>query len=294
MVKCLICGYEKEMSIVEHLKHTHKLTTNQYREQFKDADVKSKEYSNMISQQFVNLWQDETFWNKMSDLRKITHNTDSFHENQSNALKRFYENGGKTWNDGLTKETNDSLKLIGEKNSQHLTGRTKEEYPYLNHKPGRVHDNHIRDWSEEKKKNWKEKISLSVSLLQSTSQTKNQFKHGNYNSILNNIEYYHSSWEEEYMIFLDNLIKKSYIKNWTKKHQILIEYYYEGNRKYYIPDFLITLNNDVQLIIELKGRHDHNNTNLKTNAAKKIYGDKFQIFYSVNSAKEFINEIIKN
>ena len=43
------------------------------------------------------------------------------------AQLKFYENGGKTWNEGLTKETNKILKNNGEKISQALSGKSLEE-----------------------------------------------------------------------------------------------------------------------------------------------------------------------
>ena len=43
------------------------------------------------------------------------------------AQLRFYRGGGKTWNDGLTKETNEILKSNGEKISKALAGRSLED-----------------------------------------------------------------------------------------------------------------------------------------------------------------------
>ena len=48
------------------------------------------------------------------------------------SIKNYYKNGGKTWNDGLTKEDDIRIKNIGTKNRKNLTGRTKENYEYLN------------------------------------------------------------------------------------------------------------------------------------------------------------------
>src|SRR3989344_1238344 len=45
----------------------------------------------------------------------------------SEARLKFYQQGGKTWNDGLTKETSEILKNTGNKISQALSGRSLEE-----------------------------------------------------------------------------------------------------------------------------------------------------------------------
>ncbi len=45
-VKCNICGFEKQFSIVEHLKFSHNLNSKQYKELYTNALVKSKKKLN--------------------------------------------------------------------------------------------------------------------------------------------------------------------------------------------------------------------------------------------------------
>jgi hypothetical protein len=46
-------------------------------------------------------------------------------------IKEVYERGFKSWSTGLKKEDDERLLSIKRKNSEHLTGRTKEDYEYL-------------------------------------------------------------------------------------------------------------------------------------------------------------------
>jgi hypothetical protein len=65
----------------------------------------------------------------------------------------------------------------------------------------------------------------------------------------NDAEWYHSSWERSKMEELDN---NQHVNFWTKKHQYVIEYYDNGIKKRYLPDFLIDYDGG-QSILEIKG-----------------------------------------
>lgn len=90
--------------------------------------------------------------------------------------------------------------------------------------------------------------SYKKGILNNKYKTYTQGKCGNYISLKTNVnEWYHSSWELIRMIELD---EDESVKYWTKKHKICINL---GNKKYYIPDFLIEFNNGTKLLEEVKG-----------------------------------------
>lgn len=256
MVKCQICGLEKKISIVEHLRHTHHLTCEEYRTLHKNAAVKSEEAKKLISEQNKKVWQDDQFRLKMCASRQISHRKEEFRRKQSERLKRVYEAGTKTWNDGLTKNNDQRLAAIGCKNSEHLSGRSKVEFEYL-----QVHSERMRhlavkhfareSWSEEKIAAWKEKISQTVSHGIATGKYDlpvSGHQHGWFLRKNSQKEFYQSSWELQFMQYLDNLDI-----DWTKRHNIVIQYRDEhGSIRRYIPDFLITCKNK-SLLLELKG-----------------------------------------
>ena len=87
-VKCNICGFEKQFSIVEHLKFNHNLNSKQYKELYPNALVKSKEYSEMNSSQKKIKWSDDGYRQKMSESRQISHNKPEFKKKMSNIVKK--------------------------------------------------------------------------------------------------------------------------------------------------------------------------------------------------------------
>ena len=73
MVKCKICGIEKQSSIVEHLRHSHKMSCKEYRELFNDAQVKSSEFKLLVSKQQKEVWSNKDYAEKMCLSRQQTH-----------------------------------------------------------------------------------------------------------------------------------------------------------------------------------------------------------------------------
>lgn len=108
-------------------------------------------------------------------------------------------------------------------------------------------------------------------------------------------EYFHSSWEEIKMIELDN---DKDVLFWTKKHKYVIEYYDNGIKKRYLPDFLIK--NVGEEILEVKGYVENVKIfKLKTEAAIKYFSN-LGIGYSIDFMKnktmysdliEWVNEL---
>ena len=67
------------------------------------------------------------------------------------------------------------------------------------------------------------------------------------------VERYDSTWEKSYMELLE---RNKSVKKWTKNHGIVIEYITEaGNRRGYIPDFLIEKVDGRIELHEVKGGH---------------------------------------
>jgi hypothetical protein len=304
MVKCQICGTEKEISIVEHLRHTHKLTVPEYREIYPDADVKSEEAKRLVSEQHKKVWQDEEYRKKMCESRQVSHRKESFREAQSKRIKEVYERGFKSWSAGLTKDDDERIASMGRKNSEHLTGRTKEDYEYLKKRSENLEGIipvgfDQKKWSEEKIQSWKTKISKSVSegLAEGRYSTpKNGYLKGWYQKPDGEKEYYESSWELELMNHLD-----SSSLEWTKKHKIIISYEDEfGIQRRYVPDFLI-ISNSKKLLLELKG---FSRSKLEIELKKKSAetwaienSASYRLCWSVDEAKlviEEIYEIFKN
>jgi len=83
------------------------------------------------------------------------------------------------------------------------------------------------------------------------------------------LEYYDSSWEEEYMKELEE--DKS-VSKWTKNHGLRIKYFTPDNKfKTYIPDFLVEKIDGTIELVEMKGTHllKNPNTQKKIEFAKK-------------------------
>jgi hypothetical protein len=63
-------------------------------------------------------------------------------------------------------------------------------------------------------------------------------------------EPYDSALEREYMVELE---RDPSVKSWTKVHGIRIPYTFLGISRHYLPDFLVTYQDDSQEIHETKG-----------------------------------------
>lgn len=91
------------------------------------------------------------------------------------------------------------------------------------------------------------------------------------NIITQEQEYYHSSWELNKMIELN---ENKNVLFWTKKHGIHVEYYYKGRKKNYLPDFYVEYKDGIKKIEEIKGYVDDEELlKLKIIAGKKYCKD---------------------
>lgn len=300
MIKCLICGLERKMSIAEHLIKTHKIKVKDYKETYK-AEVKSLESKNALRKYIKEKWADHDFRQKMIKIRKAQF-TLEVRDKMSKTNKEQYKNGRKTWCFGLTKETHPSLIKTGLKNKEHLTGRTKEHFEYLRIKSelfkekwriGKISNKMTKlnsEWmTEEEYERWRCSISNTLAEKYKTGELRfsnEHFKYGKYK------EYnYDSGLELEIMKFLDSC---DFIESWQKDFDV-IPYLDEcGKQRNYVPDFRIVLKNKIEIVIESKG-YDKNKQRipLKEKAALEKYPNYF-VCYSLKEIKDKLYEINKN
>lgn len=111
-------------------------------------------------------------------------------------------------------------------------------------------------------------------------------KRGYYRNLKNNdnLEYFHSSWEE---ILMKKLDVDDGVLTWTKKHGIIIKYKHDGVNKSYIPDFLIEYKDGKKVIEEVKGYIDDVEVfKLKKEACER-YCNENRFEYKVNFMKNY-------
>lgn len=294
MIECKICGHKSKYRLIEHIQKTHKMDIDHYKSNY--GEVVSEEYKEKVSNKSKDKWNETLYRNKTIESRKWIYSNEDIKDRISKTLKKYYKDGGKSWNEGLTKENNDILSSIGEKNKNHLTGRTKENYSYL-----KKHSDLMTSlWNESNlkkrrdeihndpilKKVWAEKISTTISnkILNGELGYNNYvfFKTGWYENDFGKY-WYDSSLELESMKIMDNLNI-----DWCKNNRIKIKYTTEDNAEHnYIPDFILKIKN-IEYIIEMKGRDWDGFTELKTEEAIKLYGNNYKLFYSIEELESFL------
>jgi len=295
MIECKLCGHKSKYRIIEHLVKIHKFNIDEYKTKY--GPVVTNEYSKMVSKKSVNKWKESEYRNKTNKARNDSW-TDDKKKLQSEILKNCYKNGLKSWMTGLTKETDDRVKKVGEHNRKCLTGRTKYTHDYLQKQSDLMKDRLSLYWGkdgifrkyfadEENNKKWRDKISKTISEKCKSGEIKclsGHFKTGYYKNV-----FYQSGLELKAMEFFDS---NKYIKSWEKNFDV-IEYMDINDRKRrYLPDFKLILNDGQEIIIETKG-YKKENDNQKMIYAKKKYKHYF-ICFSIKEIEEKINEIISN
>jgi hypothetical protein len=262
------------------------------------GEVISDEYRKSVSERSKEKWKSDEYRNNTIESRKWIYTDEELQKKRVQSIHKYYENGGKVWNAGLTKDTNEILNIIGNKNRQTLTGRTKDTHDYIKKHSELMkllwNDSNFKKSFIEmqhnlvKKKAWQDKISntISAKILSGEINTFSNFKCGWYENDKNKY-WYASGLELDSMILMDELNI-----NWSNNHKIRIKYIKDGNQHYFIPDFLITIHG-LSYIIEMKGFDWDGDTELKSEYAKKEY-DNYHIFYSIEELNKFLNNKINN
>jgi len=286
MIKCKICDHESKYRLIEHIQKTHKMNIDDYKNAY--GDVVSDEYRKKVSDKFIEKWKDPKYRDKTIKSREWIYDDEELQIKRTESIKNYYENGGTTWNKGLTKLDDERVANIGELNRINLSGRTKEDYFYL-----KTHselmlslwsDSNLKKRREEinndpiQNEKYKRKISETISkkILNGQINPLSNFNSGWYNSKF----WYSSGLELDSMILMDKLNI-----NWIKNNRIKIKYIKNNEEHYYIPDFIITINNE-EFIIEMKGFDWDGDTELKSSFAKKEY-ENYYIFYSIKELERF-------
>lgn len=293
MIKCKICGHECKYRLIEHIQKTHKMNIDDYKHQY--GEVVSEEYSQKISDKLKEKWKDPIYIENTKKSREWIYTDEELNNKRIESIKNYYKNGGETWNKGLTKENDERVANIGKFNRDNLIGRTKENYDYLKKHSELMSflwkDSNLKKRREEIQNDiilnseYKQKISktLTEKILKGEINTFSSFNSGWYKEKF----WYSSGLELDSMILMDKLGI-----SWSKNDKIKIKYLKEGNEHYYIPDFILNINN-TEYIIEMKGFDWDGDTDLKSEYAKKEYNN-YYIFYSVNELNNFINETNRN
>ncbi len=137
----------------------------------------------------------------------------------------------KAWNSGLTKETDDRVKRIGEKLKD------------------RIKNGEVIPWQKGQTKETNESVKLQSELISKTinKKIKNGLWHTSFakrRTFKYNGINFQGSWEVEFAKYLDNKNKK-----WRKPKESF-SYLFNGKEKRYTPDFYIE---DEQCYYEIKG-----------------------------------------
>lgn len=291
-VKCQICGFEKQFSIVEHLKYEHKMSSKEYKEKYPGFGVKSPEYSKMYSDNAKKIWSDSEYKKKMKISRQISHNKPEFKQKMSVIIKKRHEETPEIYSGFTSWHKSEKFKdwVKSEKRIKKISKTTKERWKNNEYKEKTIQaiKKTLNDGRCQKSDEFRENMSKIISELHSTgkiSNKSNRYKTGIFLSKKNESFIYSSSYELDSMIFLDSV---EYVKNWTNKHGIRIKYYYNGINRHYIPDFYVELSNGKTFIIEMKG-WETDEVLVKQESALKEYPN-YKLFYSVDDLKKFIYE----
>jgi len=243
MIKCKICGFESKSRIIEHIQRTHKMNIDDYKNQY--GEVVSDEYRQKVSEKSKEKWKDPIYIQNIKKSREWIYSDEELNNRRIESIKNYYKTGGKTWNDGLTKDNDERVANIGEFNKTNLSGRTKENYDYLKKHSELMlslwSDSNLKKKREEihndpiLNKEYKEKISntLTEKILNGEINTFSNFNSGWYKEK----SWYSSGLELNAMILMDNLGI-----SWSKNDKIKIKYFKDDIEHYYIPDFLLNIN----------------------------------------------------
>lgn len=292
MVKCLICGVEKNCSIVEHLKFEHKIKSVDYKLMFKGSQVKSSDELKKMSERSKKIWLVPEFRDKQIKIRNITHKDPEFRKKMSEKLKKIHKESPEIFSGFTNWKSSKEFKewVISDERIKKISKTSKERWKDNEYREKTIESikKTLNDERCKKTLEFRENMSKKISQLYADgiiSNQSNRYKTGQYISKNNETFLYSSSYELESMKLFD---LSNVIKTWTNKHGIRIKYFYKDINRHYVPDFLVEFNNGLSYIIEMKGWNTEE-VNVKEYYTKQIYKN-YKIFYSVNELKIFINE----
>ena len=163
------------------------------------------------------------------------------------------KNFGTPWAKGKSKDTDERLEIISNKNKVIIQ---------------KMYDNGEIDLSKRKidyaAVGRKISDTISRKLADGTLENQHRFVKGWYNKKDGTQEYYESSYERKYMEILEGMGT-----SWTKRHGIRIQYYSPIKRKlcYYVPDFFVN-DKEIHEVKPMKRTHEPENK-AKTQAAEQ-------------------------
>jgi hypothetical protein len=292
MVKCLICGVEKNCSIVEHLKFEHKMRSSDYKLMFIGSQVKSNSELKKISERFKKAWSDPEYRDKQIKIRNITHKDPEFIKNMSEKIKKIHKETPEIFSGFTNWSSSEKFKkwVVSDERIKKISKTSKERWENNEYREKTIESikTSLNDGRCKKSLEYREKMSKKISQLYADgiiSNQSNKYKTGKYTSKNNEIFMYSSSYELESMELFD---LSNLIKTWTNKHGIRVKYFYNGINRHYVPDFLVEFNNGLSYIIEMKGWNTEE-VDVKEYYTKQIYKN-YKIFYTINDLKTFINE----
>jgi hypothetical protein len=292
MVKCLICGVEKECSIVEHLKFNHGLKTHEYKKMFEGSKVKSDYVLQKMSDNAKKNWSNDEYVKKQIKIRNITHKNPEFRQKMSETIKKKHRENPELFSGFTQWSKTEKFKewVVSKERLDKISETRKKRWENDEYREKTIKSitKSLNDGRCEKTKEFRENMSKIISKLYSEgtiSNESNKYKTGKYESKVGETFLYSSSYELDSMILFD---ESPNVKSWTNKHGIRIKYFYNNLNRHYVPDFLIDFLNGETYIIEMKGWNTEE-VNVKEYYTKKIYPN-YRIFYSVYELKQFLHE----
>jgi len=292
MVKCLICGIEKEFSIVEHLKFEHNMKSVEYKTLYSGAKVKSLKHLELLSERSKKNWLNEDYRQKQIKIRNITHKNPDFKKKMSEKIKKIYNETPEVFSGFTNWKKTDVFKtwVVSEDRKKKISKTSKKRWEDDDYRKKTIESikKSLNDGRCDKSIEYRENMSKKISELYSLGilkNEKNKYKTGIFTSKENEKFIYSSSYELGAMELFD---KTEEIINWTNKHGIRVKYFYNNLNRHYVPDFLIDFKNGKSSIIEMKGWHTEE-VDVKKYYALKEYPN-YKLFYNIKELKQFINE----
>jgi hypothetical protein len=292
MVKCLICGIEKEFSIVEHLKFKHNMKSVEYKTLYSGAKVKSVKHSELVSERTKKMWSNNDYKQNQIKIRNITHKNPDFKKKMSEKIKNIYNETPEVFSGFTNWKKTEEFKtwVVSEERKKKISETSKKRWENNDYRNKTIESikKSLNDGRCKKNIEFRENMSKKISELYSLGilkNEKNRYKTGVFKSKKNEDFIYASSYELSAMELFD---KTEEITNWTNKHGIRIKYYYNYLNRHYVPDFLVDFRNGKSYIFEMKGWHTEE-VDVKKYYTLKEYPN-YRIFYTIKELKEFINE----